>query len=512
MSLYTKYRPKDWDSVVGQDFIVTILKSTLANKSAGHAYIFTGSRGTGKTTSARIFAKALNCTDLQNGNPCHKCENCQSFDNNLHVDIIEIDAASNTSVDDMRDLIDEAKYLPMQGEYKIYIIDEVHMLSGSAFNALLKTLEEPPAHVKFVMATTEIHKVPETIRSRAQRFDFQKIQKNELISRLEFVTQSENISTETWSLEIIADLARGGMRDALTLLEQYTVNNKLSKEILEKSFSLIDTKFLHHIIDSLFFRNFSELKNILETLKMQNISVNRFFDQFILTLRDKMVENMDNENFVRYEEIFLTFRDAYSSIFAISNDWILIETTLLQAINSHSKNQIITEKIIQKIEIPQPEIRPTPTESKEIKPLTTKIPTPPSPTLTNNDFKAQEEEKMKKIGEEITKNFTKNETQENEIPTKNPKNSEVQEFNFRKLLLELKSDPVVLATLKTASFKQKDTHLELTFSSKWNADKMNESRFQGSLIDILNTTFGGNWTVESRYLPASANYITDDVF
>ncbi len=196
MSLYTKYRPKDWDSVIGQDFIVTILKSTLANKSAGHAYIFTGSRGTGKTTSARIFAKALNCTNLQDGNPCHQCENCQSFDNNLHVDIIEIDAASNTSVDDMRDLIDEAKYLPMQGEYKIYIIDEVHMLSGSAFNALLKTLEEPPAHVKFIMATTEINKVPETIRSRAQRFDFQKISKNKLIERLDFVAKNENINYE----------------------------------------------------------------------------------------------------------------------------------------------------------------------------------------------------------------------------------------------------------------------------------------------------------------------------
>ncbi len=510
MSLYTKYRPKDWDSVIGQDFIVTILKSTLANKSAGHAYIFTGSRGTGKTTSARIFAKALNCTNLQDGNPCHQCENCQSFDNNLHVDIIEIDAASNTSVDDMRDLIDEAKYLPMQGEYKIYIIDEVHMLSGSAFNALLKTLEEPPAHVKFIMATTEINKVPETIRSRAQRFDFQKISKNKLIERLDFVAKNENINYEEWSLDIVADLARGGMRDALTLLEQYTVNKTLSKEILEKSFSLIDTKFIENIITTLFEKNFSELKNILEKLKMENISAQRFFDQIILFLRDKMIENMENENFSRYEEIFITFRESYSGIFVFSNDWILIETTLLQAINSSQKQKIVTEKIIQKIESPKIEI-PTPQPKLHTQKITEtpEITTPIS--APDHNIIAQQEEKMKKIGEEITKNFEEKINTPEEKPLQNNNNT-TQEFNFRKLLLELKSDPVVLATVKTASFKHTDSHLQLTFSSKWNADKMNESRFQWSLIDILNRTFGGSWTVESRYQPSSANYISDDVF
>lgn len=175
MSLYTQYRPKDWTSVVGQDYIVKILKYSLINETSGHAYIFTGSRGTGKTTSARILAKSFNCLDLKDGNPCHQCTNCQAFDNGTMVDIVEIDGASNALVDDIRKLIEDAKFLPTFGKYKVYIIDEVHMLGKSAFNALLKTLEEPPEHVKFILATTEIDKVPETIRSRAQQFHFQKI-------------------------------------------------------------------------------------------------------------------------------------------------------------------------------------------------------------------------------------------------------------------------------------------------------------------------------------------------
>lgn len=175
MSLYNKYRPRDWDSVIGQEYITTILRNSLSTGRVHHAYLFHGSRGTGKTTSARILAKALNCTNLQGGNPCHACLNCLAFDNDTLLDIIEIDGASNNGVENVRELIERARFEPNQSKYKIYIIDEVHMLSTGAFNALLKTLEQPPPHVKFILATTEIDKVPETIRSRTLRFDFRKI-------------------------------------------------------------------------------------------------------------------------------------------------------------------------------------------------------------------------------------------------------------------------------------------------------------------------------------------------
>lgn len=209
MSLYTKYRPKDWDSVIGQDLISEILRNSLRQDRVGHAYILTGSRGTGKTTSARILAKGVNCTNLQDGNPCHNCINCIAFDNGSMLDVIEIDGASNNGVENVRDLIEKARFEPSQGKYKVYIIDEVHMLSTGAFNALLKTLEEPPKHVKFILATTEIDKVPETIRSRSLRFDFRKITEQDIVKRLEFVSQAEGIDAEREALEIIAKAARG---------------------------------------------------------------------------------------------------------------------------------------------------------------------------------------------------------------------------------------------------------------------------------------------------------------
>ncbi len=175
MSLYNTYRPRDWDSVIGQEYITTILRNSLSTGRVHHAYLFHGSRGTGKTTSARILAKALNCLKEQNGNPCHECANCRAFDSESLLDIIEIDGASNNGVDEVRELIERARFEPNQAPYKIYIIDEVHMLTPGAFNALLKILEEPPKHVKFILATTEIDKVLETIRSRTLRFDFRKI-------------------------------------------------------------------------------------------------------------------------------------------------------------------------------------------------------------------------------------------------------------------------------------------------------------------------------------------------
>jgi DNA polymerase III subunit gamma/tau len=220
-ALYRKYRPKHWDEVVGQDHVVTTLKNAIAADRVAHAYLFAGSRGTGKTTLARLLAKAVNCLDPDpTKRPDNECENCKAVNENRFLDLIEIDAASNTSVDDVRDLRDKINFSPSQGKYKIYIIDEVHMLSTAAFNALLKTLEEPPPHAIFVLATTEIHKIPATVLSRCQRHEFRRVPVDEIVANLKKIIKAEKIQADDDALIQIARQSAGGMRDAQSLLDQ----------------------------------------------------------------------------------------------------------------------------------------------------------------------------------------------------------------------------------------------------------------------------------------------------
>ena len=220
-ALYRKYRPKEWDQVVGQDHVVTTLKNAIAADRVAHAYLFAGSRGTGKTTLARLLAKAVNCLSPDpSKRPDNECEHCKAVNENRFLDLIEIDAASNTSVDDVRDLRDKINFSPSQGKYKIYIIDEVHMLSTAAFNALLKTLEEPPPHAIFVLATTEIHKIPATVLSRCQRHEFRRVPVDEIVRQLKTIIKAENIQADENALIQIARQSAGGMRDAISLLDQ----------------------------------------------------------------------------------------------------------------------------------------------------------------------------------------------------------------------------------------------------------------------------------------------------
>ena len=220
-ALYRKYRPKEWDEVVGQDHVVTTLKNAIAADRVAHAYLFAGSRGTGKTTLARLLAKAVNCTNPDpTKRPDNECEHCKAVNENRFLDLIEIDAASNTSVDDVRDLRDKINFSPSQGKYKIYIIDEVHMLSTQAFNALLKTLEEPPPHAIFVLATTEIHKIPATVLSRCQRHEFRRVPVGEIVTQLKMIIKAEKLQADDDALIQIARQSAGGMRDAISLLDQ----------------------------------------------------------------------------------------------------------------------------------------------------------------------------------------------------------------------------------------------------------------------------------------------------
>ena len=247
-ALYRKYRPKNFDEVVGQEHITATLKQEIASGRIGHAYLFTGSRGTGKTSCSKIIAKAVNCPNQQDGNPCGVCEICKGIDDGSVLDVTEIDAASNNGVDNIRQLREEANFTPAQVNYRVYIIDETHMLSVGAFNALLKIMEEPPEHVIFILATTEVHKIPATILSRCQRFDFRRISPAVIAARVRWVCEQEGIQIEPQAADLIASLAEGGMRDALSLLDVCRSNARTGEQ--DSSASRAEKITLEHVRQS----------------------------------------------------------------------------------------------------------------------------------------------------------------------------------------------------------------------------------------------------------------------
>ena len=266
-ALYRKWRPSDFDDVYGQPHITKTLKNELMTGRISHAYLFTGSRGTGKTTCAKILSKAVNCPNLKDGNPCNECEICKGIDNGSIMDVIEIDAASNNGVDNIRDLREETNFTPAVTKYRVYIIDEVHMLSIGAFNALLKTLEEPPSHVIFILATTEIHKLPSTILSRCQRFDFKRIPPQDIIARLKYVAEKENVTITDSAANLIANVADGGMRDALSLMDRcLSLTNDIDEAAVSDAAGIAGTVHLFRFSDYIASADFTNALKLVSEL------------------------------------------------------------------------------------------------------------------------------------------------------------------------------------------------------------------------------------------------------
>lgn len=295
-ALYRKWRPLVFEDVVEQEHVVKTIKNTVMSGRIGHAYLFCGTRGTGKTTMAKIFARAINCLNPKDGNPCNECEICKGILSDSILDVVEIDAASNNSVDNVREIRDEVVYAPSQAKYKVYIIDEVHMLSAGAFNALLKTLEEPPEHVKFILATTDPHKLPATILSRCQRFDFKKITPASIAKRVKKVANATDIQIEDDAALLIARLADGAMRDALSILDQCiaTGDKTIFHQNVLDVVGIVSDDFIAEIVDNIKDRNTEGLVNGVERLSSSGRDILRFASDLVMYFRNLLMCKLSN--------------------------------------------------------------------------------------------------------------------------------------------------------------------------------------------------------------------------
>lgn len=378
-ALYRVYRPKTFEDVVGQEHIVKTLKNQIKNNNIGHAYLFSGTRGTGKTSTAKIFARAVNCLNPINEEPCNECEICVDTLNDNIMDIVEIDAASNNSVDDIRELRESVKYTPSKAKYKVYIIDEVHMLSQGAFNALLKTLEEPPSYVIFILATTEPHKIPATILSRCQRFDFKRVSSKDIASRMAYICKKENIEAEEKALSLIARNSQGALRDALSILDQCMSfgNEKIEyndviellgtvniDELFELSQSIIDenTKKSLQILNEFIIWG-KDIRNLINDLidhfrNLMVCKVSKDLDE-IISLPEESIERLkeqsENININDLIRILNILSETQDSMKSSSNTRILAEVTIMkiaQPMFDESKEALIKriENLEEKIE------------------------------------------------------------------------------------------------------------------------------------------------------------------
>ena len=395
-ALYRRFRPQKFSEIYGQEHIVKTLQNQIIADRVGHAYLFTGCRGCGKTTSAKILARAINCLNPVNGEPCNECDVCRAALNETLTDIVEMDAASNNGVDDVRAIRDEVNFLPTVAKYRVYIIDEVHMLSTGAFNALLKTLEEPPKHVKFILATTEPHKLPITILSRCQRFDFKVIEKEKIVENLKNICNKCDYEFEESAMELIAELSEGAMRDALSILERCLQDSdkKITLDKVKELVGIPEIKKIFDIIESIFIKNIDSVILLSNEIINSGVDIDNFLFEIIRFLRDilvykvgiklsnsytekdlneinKIIENKSKEELISLiqkiskienkvknslqksivfqTELIMLCLDV-SEENKVENSKVKLSTKIEQKVNNSLKKDVINEKVIDKIE------------------------------------------------------------------------------------------------------------------------------------------------------------------
>lgn len=497
-ALYRVYRPKTFGDVVGQEHIVKTLKNQIKNNNIGHAYLFSGTRGTGKTSTAKIFARAVNCLNPINEEPCNECEICIDTLNDNIMDIVEIDAASNNSVDDIRELRESVKYTPSKAKYKVYIIDEVHMLSQGAFNALLKTLEEPPSYVIFILATTEPHKIPATILSRCQRFDFKRVSSKDIASRMSYICKKENIEAEEKALSLIARNSQGALRDALSILDQCISfgNEKIEyndviellgtvniDELFELSQSIIDenTKKSLEILNEFIIWG-KDIRNLINDLidhfrNLMVCKVSKDLDE-IISLPEESIERLkeqsQNVNINDLIRILNILSETQDSMKSSSNTRILAEVTIMkiaQPMFDESK-----EALIKRIENLEEKI-----ESGNIKVSTVQI-------EQSKDVKSQiiEDDKVEENKEDVAYEEVKSE------------DVRLVESSWKKVTQKIKDDRKlsVAALLKEVNtFNVKDNILYLIFNDNFSfaRSRLNSKEtieyIESIIREVLNRSF-----------------------
>ena len=453
--LYRKYRPQNFDSLVGQEYTKTLLKNAIKNEHISHAYIFTGPRGTGKTSSAKIFAKALNCLNPKDGNPCNECEMCKSFGTN--PDIIEIDAASNNGVDEIREIINNVRLAPANSKYKVYIVDEFHMLSTSAFNALLLTLEEPPSNVVFILATTDIQSVPITVLSRCQRFDFKPIVVDDIVNRLNYVCNEEKIDITDAALKEIAYMSNGGMRDALSILDQISSRNtKIDVDDVTSNFGSISNKKVKEFMDVFTSGDVKGTLELLKEFKNNGIDVRILIEKLIDRIKSILIDiKLDNYNGI------LDFDMLYSMVFELNR--------VLQEIKSNIDPYNFLEIVILKYF--------------------------PGNKISNKDVKAPVEEKKIVTALEIEQKVEEKTTKENiSQEIKESKESEIN--NEAPIVNEKKAHFNIDARINNTFFGAQKKYL-LELKEKWDDFVIYESNANKLLLSYI---------VDTELVAASNNY------
>lgn len=469
MSLYLKYRPQDFESLVWQDFIKKTLRNAIKNNKTVWAYLFCWPRWTWKTSTARIVAKAINCLNPNNWDPCNECKICKAINNESLVDVIEIDAASNTWVDNIRELIEKSHFTPTYSKYKVYIIDEVHMLSKWAFNALLKTLEEPPKYLKFILATTETHKVPDTIISRCQRYDFKSISKEDIKKRLEFISKKESIKIDKDSLDYIINNSWWALRNAINIFEQFIDNWEINYKNISSTLWLVKNEELKSFLDKLLKKD-KEIINNYEQLIENWKNIKLFSKELLFYIRDSILEDLKENKDISNKLSIIDILDETISKMKNSIDENTTFTIWILKIINPLSNHFIKTKELNKTE--------TNTIIKEIK---------KSNTIEKNINTKKEENKKELDINDIWDIFwDTSDTIKNE---EKKENNDFDKQKYLNLLKELWVKWMIVASIKASDFSFNNQELTIKFKTSFVLNQVNSA----DNIAILNQALEKMW-------------------